>query len=105
MPVGSRMRPRRESELLDGGSLYWVMKGVILVRQRIAGLEETVGADGLRRCAILLRPTLYRTEAQPKRAFQGWRYLKPEDAPRDLAAAARKEPPELRMKLAELGLL
>ncbi len=82
----TRMRPRRESELLDGGSLYWVFKGLVLARQPILGLEPREGADGVRRCALLLDPAVVRTESQPRRAFQGWRYLRPEDAPRDLGA-------------------
>jgi len=101
----TRMFPRRKDELLGGGSLYWVIKGVILVRQRIVGLEPATGSDGIERCAILLDPKLVETEAQPRRAFQGWRYLRPEDAPKDLNRAARRGPSRLRAKLAELGLL
>ncbi|MBI1366488.1 MAG: DUF1489 family protein [Alphaproteobacteria bacterium] len=101
----TRMFPRRVDALLDGGSLYWVIKGVVLVRQKILGLETVVGADEIERCAILLDPALVETEAQPRRAFQGWRYLRPEDAPADLKKSARRAPPELRAELAELGLL
>ena len=102
----TRMHPRREEELLDGGSLYWVIRGVILARQKILGLEKRVGADGIERTAILLVPKLVLTEPQPRRAFQGWRYLRPEDAPSDLPAASRKSPPpELSAELAMLGLL
>lgn len=101
----TRMFPRREAEILGGGSLYWVIKGVMLVRQRIVALEETIGADGIRRCAILLDPALVETEAQPRRAFQGWRYLDHADAPKDMKRGARREPPALRARLAVLGLL
>lgn len=102
----TRMFPRRADELLDGGSLYWVIKGIILIRQRIIGLRPVRGADALARCAILLDPAIVETQAQPRRAFQGWRYLKPEDAPKDLKpGASRRAPPALRARLAELGLL
>ncbi|MBW6507323.1 MAG: DUF1489 domain-containing protein [Rhodobacteraceae bacterium] len=80
----TRMWPKREAELLAGGSLYWVFKGAVLARQRLLGLEERRGADGILRCALLLAPDVVRTEAQPRRPFQGWRYLKGADAPRDL---------------------
>lgn len=101
----TRMFPRRTDEILGGGSLYWVIRGVVLVRQKIVGLEPIAGSDGIGRCAILLEPKLVETEAQPRRAFQGWRYLKPEDAPRDLKRARRGEAPALRAELAALGLL
>lgn len=104
----TRMWPRREAELLDGGSLYWVFKGLILARQRLIGLAPREGADGLRRCALLLDPEVARTEAQPRRPFQGWRYLAPADAPRDLGAgggAPPDLPPELRAGLELAGVL
>jgi len=101
----TRMFPKRVAELLDGGSMYWVIKGVILARQRIDGLEPCLCEDCIERCAILMAPELVLTEAQPRRAFQGWRYLRAEDAPRDVKGGARREPPALRAKLAELGLL
>lgn len=102
----TRMKPRREEELLNGGSIYWVIKGIIQARQEIIGIEERVGADEIRRTAILLKPRLILTDPQPRRAFQGWRYLRAEDAPGDLAKRSKKSPPpELNAALAELGLL
>ena len=105
----TRMWPKREAELLDGGSLYWVIKGAILCRQKILRLDEYLSADGITRCAIVLDPKLIRTTTAAKRPFQGWRYLKPEDAPCDLtgAAAERTEtlPPKLEIALAEIGVI
>lgn len=102
----TRMFPRRADELLDGGSLYWVIKGVVLVRQAIVGLETVTGADGIDRCAILMNPEMILTEPQPRRAFQGWRYLPGDDAPGDLSNAAKgAAPAELQRELAILGLL
>lgn len=102
----TRMHPRRDAELADGGSVYWIIKGNILVRQRIIGFEKRLGADQIERTAILLKPNLILTEAQPRRAFQGWRYLNDEDAPKDLPRKRGKSPPpELSAQLADLGLL
>lgn len=103
----TRMWPKQEAKLLAGGSLYWVIKGLIQARQRIIGLDEVIGADGIRRCAIVMEPTLIRTATAPRRAFQGWRYLKPEDAPPDLPATRESEaalPPKLAQALNEIGL-
>jgi hypothetical protein len=103
----TRMWPKRTEEVLDGGSLYWVFKGVILARQRIIGLEEVIGADGIARCAIVLDRDVVRTEAVPRRPFQGWRYLAAADAPADLRAGRDREDPlprELQAALSEIGL-
>lgn len=103
----TRMWPKREAELLAGGSLYWVFKGLVLARQRILGLEERRGTDGILRCAILLDPKVVRTEPQPRRPFQGWRYLQPDEAPRDLRTGRPAEaslPPALAAALAEIGV-
>ena len=84
-----------------------MIKSVILCRQRIVRLDERVGADGIRRCAIVSDPDLIRVEATPKRAFQGWRYLQPSDAPADLPDGAQAEealPPELSKALAAIGV-
>lgn len=104
----TRMWPKREAELLNGGSIYWVIKGLILARQRILALEEVIGEDGIRRCGLVLDDTLVRTQPVPKRAFQGWRYLQPGDAPADLRKELAQEaplPPELNRALAEIGVL
>ena len=101
----TRMFPKRGEELVKAGSLYWVIRGQILARQRILGLETVTGVDGVQRCAILLDPALTPTHPYPRKAFQGWRYLKPEDAPPDLSGGAAAEAPALRAELAELGLL
>lgn len=101
----TRMWPKREAEILDDGSLYWVIKGMIQARQRIEAFEETRGEDGIRRCRIVLDPDIVPTEIAPRRAFQGWRYFKPEDAPRDLATRGGDTPAELAVQLASLGLL
>ncbi|MES2846633.1 MAG: DUF1489 domain-containing protein [Pseudomonadota bacterium] len=103
----TRMWPKREAEVVNGGSLYWVIKGVILARQRIQRLEKVEGADGILRCALVLDTDVVRTEAAPRRPFQGWRYLDPADSPRDLAKGREREealPPELAQALAEIGL-
>lgn len=104
----TRMWPRRESELLSGGSLYWVFKGLILARQTVLGLDEVMGDDGVARCGIVLDPKVIRTESRPRRPFQGWRYLSPADAPPDLRAGKPDEaalPPALSSALAEIGVL
>ena len=91
----TRMWPRREAEVLAGGSLYWVVKGAILCRQRIL------------RCGIVLDPEVVRTEAAVRRPFQGWRYLDAADAPRDLPKERLSDsalPQALALALAEIGL-
>lgn len=103
----TRMWPKRGDEILNGGSIYWVIKGVILCRQPILRLDEYLSEDGIRRCAIACQPGLIRVEATPKRAFQGWRYLPVEDAPRDLPDGRQNEealPPELSKALAAIGV-
>ncbi|WP_375230292.1 DUF1489 family protein [Roseobacter sp. S98] len=104
----TRMWPRREAEVLNGGSIYWVIKGVIQCRQQIDRLDEYVGSDGIRRCAIVLQPDLIRTQNSIRRPFQGWRYLPAADAPPDLPEGRGDEEPlpvELNRALAEIGVL
>ena len=103
----TRMWPKREAEIVDGGSIYWVIKGLVLARQRILRLEERIGADGIRRCAFVMEPEVHRTEPAPRRPFQGWRYLAPDESPRDLPRGRAQEaalPPELARALADIGL-
>lgn len=104
----TRMWPKREAEILDGGSIYWVIKGVLQCRQRILRLDEVIGGDGIRRCAIVLDPELIRTTQALKKPFQGWRYLSAKDAPADLAKGRENEdalPSSLSAALADLGVL
>jgi hypothetical protein len=102
----TRMMPTRIEELLDGGSLYWVIKGNVQVRQRLLDVRRFTDDAGIRRCRLVLEAKLVPTEWQPKRPFQGWRYLTPKDAPTDLRRGRDGDdlPPALRAELAELGL-
>ena len=101
---GTRMWPKRAEDVLAGGSLYWVIKGVVSVRQRIVAIDDVADHHG-QRCGLYLDAHLQRTVPQPRRAFQGWRYLDPKDAPADLSAAqgGADLPEHLRRKLVELG--
>jgi hypothetical protein len=102
----TRMWPKRETEVLEG-SLYWVIKGLVLCRQRILDLKEVNLGDGIPRCALILDAEIIRTEPAPRRPFQGWRYLDPKDAPRDLPKARAKDDPlpeALARALADIGL-
>jgi hypothetical protein len=105
----TRMVPKRQDQLLDGGSLYWVIKGMIQVRQKIAAFGEGRKHDGTPCCLIYLDPKLVVVRPTPRRAFQGWRYLAPADAPPDLEVGAAQRltnlPLKMRQELAELGLL
>ncbi len=103
----TRMWPKRADEILNGGSLYWVIKGVIQARQRLVGLAERRGQDGILRCALVLDAELIRTENALRRPFQGWRYLDPVESPRDLPKTRAQDdtlPPGLAAALAEIGL-
>jgi hypothetical protein len=105
----TRNTPRRGKEVLDGGSLYWVIRRFVQARQRIIGLEPVIREDGKSACALVLEPKLVRTNLHPHRAFQGWRYLEADDAPQDISATSttgeQSLPVELRAELKELGLL
>ena len=101
----TRMVPKRIAELLEGGSLYWVIKGKVQVRQRFLDIRPFVDSDGIGRCRLVLEPKVVPTEWQPKRPFQGWRYLPASDAPPDISRGRRGQlPPELSAELAALGL-
>jgi hypothetical protein len=104
----TRMVPKRAAELTDGGSLYWVIRGEIACRQRIRDVRPFRDKEGIGRCALVLDPKVVLTAPRLYRAFQGWRYLAPKDAPRDLAKAApgaAAMPEKLRRELRELGLM
>lgn len=105
----TRMVPKRQDEVLDGGSIYWIIRGVIQVRQRIVGFETGQRDDGTQCCLILLDAELVAVRPTPRRAFQGWRYLETDDAPRDIDLTTEDNltamPPAMRRELAELCLL
>jgi hypothetical protein len=103
----TRMVPTRTDELLDGGSLYWVIKGEIACRQNLVAIRPFVDGDGIRRCRLVMEPVVHRVEPRPRGPFQGWRYLAAREAPPDLGAGADAAalPDELRRELRTLGLL
>jgi hypothetical protein len=104
--VFTRNRPRRAAELLDGGSIYWVIRGRIQVRQRLAGFHSGHDADGRRHCLIALDAALVPTLVRTCRPFQGWRYLSSDAAPPDRFAAEVQPPPDRMLaELRELGLI
>ncbi len=104
----TRMVPTRGAEVTDGGSLYWVIKGSVQCRQLITEIRPFTDDEGIGRCRLMLDLEVVRTDWQPRRAFQGWRYLKPSDAPLDIGkgkAGMAEMPPKLKRELADLGLL
>jgi hypothetical protein len=103
----TRNWPKRADELLDGGSMFWIIKGQMVVRQPIADLIEVKREDGRPACGIVLHPELIPVWPRRVRIFQGWRYLETEDAPEDLPQTedAAPMPAELAAELRELGLL
>ena len=104
----TRNTPRRAEEVLDGGSIYWVIKGVMVARQEIAELRQMERGDGKPACGIILKPGLVPVEPTRMRIFQGWRYLEAKDAPKDVPVSAdtgEAMPPEMAAELRELGLL
>jgi hypothetical protein len=111
-PLRHRTRafPRRHQEVIDGGSMYWVINGSMLVRQRIVDIIEDHRDNGEACTALLLDRKLVPLAGRPTKPFQGWRYLRPEEAPRDLTIGPRARgeemlPPALRRELKVLCLL
>src|ERR1700722_3472775 len=103
----TRQTPNRADELLDGGSLYWVIRGSIAVRQRLIDIRPARAKDGIPRCSLVYDPELVPTLRRARRPFQGWRYLASKDAPPDARSfrGAKRLPEDLRIELAELGIL
>jgi hypothetical protein len=103
----TRSFPRRRDEILPGGSLYWVIRGMILCRQPIKDFVPVTGADGKDRCRIDFMPEIVLVRPTPRRAFQGWRYLEAADAPRDLRKGEQPDDmsEDMRRELASLGLI
>ncbi len=104
----TRMVPKRMAELIDGGSLFWVIKGQVACRQRLLAVRPFTDDGGIGRCHLVLEPVVVQVELRPYRPFQGWRYLAAGDAPRDIdlkAGDLARMPESMRRQLAELGLL
>ena len=104
----TRMTPKRAADILDGGSLYWVIKGQIAARQKIVGIEPFRDSDGIGRCKVWLDGDVVAVAPRPMRAFQGWRYYEAKSAPPDIdetQPGLADMPEALRRELAGLGLL
>jgi hypothetical protein len=103
----TRMAPKRGAELLDGGSLYWVIRGQVAARQGLKDIETFTDSEGIGRCRLWMEPRVTPVLPRPYRPFQGWRYLTPKDAPPDLLGRGdiAEMPEELRRELSGLGLL
>ncbi len=104
----TRHTPRRARQVLDNGSIYWIIGGFVRVRQRIVGIERRHDPDGRPFCTLLLSPELVRTELQPRRPHQGWRYLDARAAPSDLPPRRFGDdgpPEEMAAELRALGLI
>jgi hypothetical protein len=111
-PLRHRTRnfPRRRDEVLNGGSMYWVIGGATLVRQRLVDIIEDQWDDTSACAGLILDSKLIAVSARPTKPFQGWRYLRADEAPPDLAPGrpARGEaalPRALRRELRALCLL
>lgn len=101
----TRMMPKRAKEIEGQGSLYWVIGGQIRARQEVVGLVAGKDEDGRGYCDIVMRPEVVRTVMQPKRPFQGWRYLRSQDAPADLPEGVGADDAALVAELSQLGLI
>jgi hypothetical protein len=104
----TRMMPTRKDEILDGGSLYWVIKGEIAAREKLVDIRPFVDKDGIKRCRLVMDGKVIPVRPKPRSAFQGWRYFLAKDAPPDLAKSGKglaELPESLRRELRELGLL
>ncbi len=102
----TRQTPKRAEELLGGGSIYWIIKGWVVARQKLLELRP-LKRDGVPHCGLVYDGKLIPVQWQPRRAFQGWRYLDPGDAPpdRDPRDGSEALPEALRRELTELGLI
>ncbi len=106
----TRNMPRRAAEIVEGGSIYWVVAGALVIRQRIIDIAEDCWEDGTACAGLFLDPSLVPVAGRTVKPFQGWRYLAAEDAPPDLRAGERAAgddalPPALRRELRHLCLL
>jgi len=108
IPVYTRRLPKRGDELLAGGSIYWVIKGSVLVRQPILAIDTDTDEEGESYCTLHIASDRVQTVPTAHRPFQGWRYLTAEAAPQDLSAvggAGDEMPADMAAELRALGLL
>jgi hypothetical protein len=111
--VYTRNHPRRAEAVLAGGSLFWVIRGQVRVRQLVTGFRSERDEKGRAYCLIEVEPLLVPTLWRPWRPFQGWRYLTPSDAPADVphgrdaaeVDAAAPMPSHMLAELRALGLI
>ena len=101
----TRALPKRADELTGGGSLYWVVKGVVAARQRVLEVRADRDDDERPRCRLILDAAVVEVEPRAMKPFQGWRYLAPESAPRDRRPGEQEPPPEMAAELRALGLI
>ena len=105
----TRMTPKRDAEVLAGGSLFWVIRGEIAARQKIIAIEPFNDSAGIARCRLVMQPKVFAVAPQPMRPFQGWRYFEDDVAPPDLGASTASSlaamPEPMRRELRDLGLL
>ena len=104
----TRNKPKRSKEIINSGSLYWVIRRQIRVRQKIIRIDDIEDAEGRKKCCLVLDPDLIKTEHRAYRPFQGWRYLEQSDAPADFSNNQKAEsemPSEMEAELRGLGLL
>lgn len=108
--ITTRNRPKQELDLLNGGSIYWILRNKFIGHQRIIGLESDINSEGKKFCRLFLDPELHATAPKPQQGFQGWRYLKAEDAPADLEngetiTGFSEMPQEMIKDLQDMGLV
>lgn len=104
----TRNKPKRINEIIDGGSLYWIIKGSIRVRQRILKIESRSDIETNKKCGFVLDASVVLTIPRPARPIQGWRYLEEGSAPRDVVESSGsfdEMPEDMAKELRELGLL
>lgn len=106
----TRNMPQRSNELLNGGSVYWIIKRLICVRQIITDIQQTTDDEGQRLCIISMKPQIMMVDPIPHKHIQGWRYLSPDKAPKDIRPYDKntntdKLDPQMEKELRELGLL
>ena len=80
----TRNKPKRVDELIEGGSLYWIINRKVFVRQKILEIKSFVLEDGKKSAGIVLQNKLIRVRPVSMKPFQGWRYYQKSDVPTDI---------------------